>query len=159
MPTIKIAYDSDAAFTCTLASLTTGSARQSTAIDNSSNLYLDALVQLRIKTGGSGTSASGYVAVYAYASADGGTTYTENAGASDAAITLTVPTNLVLLGVINCVANSVTYKGPVWSVAAAFGGTMPKKWGIVVENQTGGTLSATEGDHLKLYEGVTNTVA
>jgi hypothetical protein len=140
--------------TCTLASLTNNSARQSTEIDNSTNLFLDALVFLNIASPSASTSTTGFVNVYAYGTVDGGTNRTENAGASDAAITLTVPANARLIGVINVVANSTTYKAGPFSVAAAFGGVLPEKWGIIVENKTGGTLNSTEGNHFKNYQGV-----
>lgn len=140
--------------TCTLASLTNNSARASTALDNSTNVYLDALVFLSIKSGASGTATTGYANIYAYGTADGGTNYTESATGSDAGITLVSPTNLKLIGIINIVANSTTYKAGPYSVAAAFGGILPEKWGIVVENKTGGTLDGTEGNHLKIYQGV-----
>jgi hypothetical protein len=138
--------------TCTFTSLTTGSARQSTAVDNSTNLFFDALVSVKVKTGASSTLATGYVSVYAYATVDGGTTYTESATGSDAAITLTVPTNLKLIGSINAVANATTYNGGPFSVAAAFGGILPQKWGIVIVNNTGGTLDASVG--AAEYQGV-----
>lgn len=140
--------------TLTVASLTNGSARQSTEVDNTSNLFNDALVSLKIKSAASGTSASGTVNVYAYGTTDGGTTRTENAGASDAAITLTVPPNARLIGVINAVANATTYRAGPFSVAAAFGGALPDHWGIIIENKTGGTLDATGGSHLITYQGV-----
>lgn len=142
--------------TLTLASLANNSARQSTVVDNSANLYLDALVQLKIKTGASGVASTGYINIYAFATVDGGTTYTENAGASDAAITLTVPPNAVLIGRINCVANATTYYSSPMSVAAAFGGVLPEKWGMIVENKTGGTLDSTGGNHTVKYQGVLN---
>lgn len=142
------------AFTCTLASLVTNGARQSTVIDNSSNKYQDYLVFLKVKTGGSATAATGTVNIYALATVDGGTTYTENAGATDAAITLTSPPNARLIGIVNCVANSTTYYGGPFSVATAFGGSMPDHFAIVIENKTGGTLDGTEGSHAKLYQGV-----
>lgn len=141
-------------FTVTMASLANNSARQSTEIDNSSNLFHDALVFLKVKTGASGTTSTGTVNVYAYATVDNGTTRTENAGASDAAITLTAPPNARLIGIVNAVANSTTYYGGPFSVATAFGGVLPEKWGIVVENKTGGTLDSTEGNHAKLWQGV-----
>jgi hypothetical protein len=141
------------AITCTLASLTNTSKRSSAAIDNTSNVFLDALVMVQIKSGASGTTTNGVVNVYAYGTVDGGTTYTEGAG-SDAGITLTSPTNARLLGVINVVANATTYKAGPFSVAAAFGGTLPDHWGIIIDNETGGTLDSTEGNHLKLYQGV-----
>jgi hypothetical protein len=150
---IKSKYGSPATITCTLASLTTTSARSCLAVDNTSNLYLDVLVQVQIKSGAASTSTTGYVNIYAYGTADGGTTYAEGAG-TDAAITLTVPPNVKLIGRLNVVANAVTYKSEPFSVAAAFGGVLPQKWGIIVENQSGGTLDSTEGSHLKLYQGV-----
>lgn len=160
MSTVKSLYGaSNVAITCTLASLTNGSARASTAVDNSSNLYLDALVQMKIKSGGASTSANGVVNVYAYGTADGGTTYPEANGGTDGAVTLVVPTNLRLLGQINVVANSTTYTSEPMSVALAFGGVLPQLWGIVVVNNTGGTLDSTEGNHAKFYQGIQQTVS
>jgi len=144
------------AITITVASLANNSARQSTVIDNSTNVYLDALVQLKIKTNASGTATTGYVNIYAFGTVDGGTTYTENAGATDAAITLTSPPNAVLIGRINCVANATTYYSIPMSVAAAFGGVLPEKWGIIVENKTGAALDSTAGNHAVKYQGVLN---
>jgi hypothetical protein len=131
--------------TCTITALTNGSARQSTAIDNTSNLFMDALVSAKVKTASSSTSATGHVDVYVYATVDNGTTYTDGATGSDGAMTPTSPTNLFLIGSINTVANSTTYYGGPWSVATAFGGVLPAKWGIVVVNNSGGTLDATVG--------------
>ena len=147
---------SGVAITITVASLANNSARQCTVIDNSSNLYLDALVQAKIKTNASGTATTGYVNVYAFATTDAGTTYTENAGASDAAITLTSPPNAVLIGRINCVANATTYYSSPMSVAAAFGGVLPEKWGVIIENKTGAALDSTAGNHAVKYQGVLN---
>jgi hypothetical protein len=140
--------------TITVASLTNNSARQSTIVDNSTNVYLDALVQLKIKSAASSTSATGYINVYAIGTVDGGTTYTENAGASDTGITLTSPTNAILIGRLNVVANATTYYSTPMSVAAAFGGVLPDHWGIIVENKTGGTLDSTGGNHTVKYQGV-----
>ena len=140
--------------TVTLASLTTGSYRQSTVVDNTSNLFQDVLLMLKVKTGGSGTSAVGVVNVWVYATVDNGTTYTDGASGSDGSFTPTSPSNLRFVGQLNAVANSTTYTGGPWSVAAAFGGVMPAKWGIVVQNSTGGTLDSTEGNHAKLYQGI-----
>jgi hypothetical protein len=145
---------SNQAFTITLASLANNGQRQSTVIDNTSNLFLDALVQIQIKSAAASTSATGYVNIYAFATADGGTTYGDNAGGSDAAITLTSPPNMRLIGVLNVVANSTTYKSNPMSVAAAFGGILPDHWGIVIENKTGAAFDATEGSHKYFYQGV-----
>jgi len=160
LASIKNAYGtSNQSITCTLASLSNNSARASTAVDNTTNLFLDAIVQVSVTSGASGTSATGTVNVYAYGTTDGGTTYTEGATGTDAALTLASPTNLRFLGSINVVANATLYKGGPWSVASAFGGTLPALWGIVVENRSGGTLDADEGDHKKIYQGVFATSA
>ena len=154
MATIKTSYSTlGVSITCTVAGLTNTSARSCLALDNTTNLYLDAVVQVQIKTAAAATSASGIVNVYAYGTVDGGTTYPEGAG-TDTGVTLTVPTNLILIGQINAVANSTTYKSNPMPVAAAFGGVLPQKWGIVVENQTGATLDATPSNHLTIYQGI-----
>ena len=150
--TIENLYgSSNQAITCTITSLGTGGARSSAAIDNSSNLYLDVLVQAKIKSGSGSTSATGYVNFYAYGTADGGTTYPEGAG-TDTGVTLTTPPNVRLIGRIAMVANSTTYASEPMSVAAAFGGILPQKWGIIVENQSGGTFDASTAS--AWYQGV-----
>lgn len=137
-------YGSSAqSITCTFTSLATAGSRQSAVISNTTNLFFDAFVFVIIKTGSTATVTTGYVSVYCYASVDGGTTYTDGATGSDASFTPTSPTNLRLIGNINCVANSITYYGGPFSVAAAFGGLMPSSWGIVIQNNTGGTLAST----------------
>lgn len=144
MANIKEAFGSNnQSITCTLTSLGSGSSQASTAIDNTTNLYLDALVVLKIKTNASGTTSTGTVNVYAYGTSDGGTNYTDGVTGTDAAFTPTSPTNLKLIGIVNAVANSTTYVGGPFSVAQAFGGTLPDHWGIVVTNNTGGALDAT----------------
>lgn len=155
MADIKSKYGtSNQAIAVTLASLANGTARASTVIDNTVNLFLDALVSLSIKTGAAGVTSTSYVSVYAYATVDGGTNYTEGATGIDAALTMVSPTNLKLVGTINAVANATTYKAGPFSVAQAFGGVLPERWGIVVQNSTGGALDAVEGSHLKVYQGV-----
>lgn len=143
---------SNQAITCTINSLSNTSARESTAVDNSSNVFEDALVQVIIASASSSTSSTGYVNIYAYGTADGGTTYSANATGSDADATLTSPPNARLIGRISVVANSTTYESHPMSVAAAFGGRLPEKWGIIVENQSGATLSASGNS--AFYQGV-----
>jgi hypothetical protein len=159
--TLKAQYGSDnQTITITLASLANssgGSAQQSSEIDNTANLYLDALVLLSIKTG-SGGLTTGTINVYAFGSVDssqGSPHRTEGAGASNNGITLTTPPNARLIGIINAPASSaVTYNGGPFSVAAAFGGILPEKWGIIVQNQTGTAFDATAGNHFAAYQGI-----
>lgn len=144
---------SNQSITITLASLGDGSARESTAIDNSGNLFVDALVAVKIKTGAASVSSTGYLNIYAYGTADGASSYNGNATGTDAAVTLTAPPNLAMIGVLNAVANATTYRG-LFSVAEAFGGVLPDHWGIVIENKTGAALDATGGNHGVAYQGI-----
>lgn len=140
------------AITITLASLANATLRQSAVIDNSVALHHDALVEISIKTGASGVSTTGYVDVYAYGTANNGTTYSGGATGADAAFTNAG--NIKRLGRISAVAAATSYTD-VFSVAAAFGGVLPQKWGIIVDNETGAALDSTEANHLKVYQGVT----
>jgi len=149
---------SNQAITCTITSLANNGQQSSAAIDNTTGLYDDVLVVVKVKTGASGTAATGTVNIYAYGTADGGTTYGggESGMGTNAGVTLTSPPNIRLIGVINAVANSTTYDGGPFSVAAAFGGILPDHWGIVVENKTGAALDASVGS--AWYQGVQGQV-
>lgn len=140
------------ALTITLASLTNNSARSSAAIDNTATLAIDALLQCKIKTG-AGSSATGYILVFAYGSSDNGTSYPDGCG-TDTGVTLTNPPNVVLVDTIATPEASTTYISNPRSVAAAFGGVLPAHWGIVVQNQSGATLDATAGNHFVEYQTV-----
>jgi hypothetical protein len=155
MADLKQAFGSSTAITATLASITgAGAARESTVVDNGTNLFLDVMVYVAVKLQAGSPSGDRAIFIWAYASEDG-TNYTDNATGSDAAITLRVPTNLRPLGTINTPdSGGLTYKSGPMSLAAAFGGVIPRKWGIVVQNLTGVTFSATEGDHAKSYTGI-----
>ncbi len=131
------------AITCTINSLANAAARASTAIDNTSNAFIDALVNFTIVSAASATSATGHVDFYAVATVDGGSTYGEGATGSDAAITLTAPTNATPIGSLNVVANATTYHSNPFSIAAAFGGVLPAKWVVIVVNNSGATLASS----------------
>jgi hypothetical protein len=161
MADIKIAYGTTGqVFTITLASLASSAtaARESTVIDNSSNKYLDAVVFLKVKTSASALANDKAVYIYAYGTVDN-TIYTEAATGADAAITLATTTNLPIIGTIWTPATATTYNGGPFSVARAFGGVLPNKWGIVIRNYTGQNLDATGGSHSAMWQGVYNTVA
>lgn len=146
---VKNVYAARATITVTLTSLTTGTARESTVIDNTTNKYVDAL--LRVKTNAQ-AGCTTLVDIYVYA-ALGDTTYTDAATGTDAAFTLANRRNSPYLGSVQMnTTTSVT--GGLFSVASAFKGTLPDKWGLLFLNNCGGTLSATGGDHVVEYEGV-----
>jgi len=163
---VKSAYGtSNQAITCTITSLassTSGAGRSSTAVNNTSNLWLDALVFAAVKTSSSALANDKAVYVYAYGTADGGTTYTDGITGSDANFTATVgtgqyPMALRPLLTISTPSSSTTYDaGPV-SVAQAFGGVLPDHWGVFVLNITGQNLDASVGS--VWYQGIYSTVA
>lgn len=138
----------------TLASLASTAQRQSSVVDNSSDLFLDVLLSITMRSAGASTSTTGAVNLYAFGTVDGGSNYSEGAGASDAAITLTSPPNVRLIGIVNVVANSTNYRAGPFPIAAAFGGVMPQKWGIIAENKSGATLDGSAGNFNVTYQGV-----
>jgi len=94
--------------------------------------------------------------IYFYGSEDG-TDFTDNATGSDAALTMRDPTNLRGPFVVNCPNSSATdYKVVIGSVAAFFGGVLPREWGFVCHNKTGVTM-VTGGT--ASYTGIEYTVA
>lgn len=160
MATLKTAYSGSlgVAISCTLASLASASARESAAVDNQTNLYIDALVEVTVKLQAGSPASDKAVYVYAAGSVDA-STWPDAVTGSDAAITMNSPTQLRLLGVIFAPTASTTFKSEPMSVASVFGGVLPPKWSIVILNKTGIALSATEGDHAKIYTGIYATVA
>jgi hypothetical protein len=162
MANVKTAYGSSGqTITITLTSLADSSTagQQSTSVSNTSDLFLDVLIQGKIKPQNSGSiSSPSAVIVYAYGSADGGSDWPDTVTGSDGAITLNNPTQLRVLGSIYVATINVQYKGGPWSLAALYGGRMPEKWGIVVVNDCGTALSGTAGDHVFEYQGVYATV-
>ncbi len=139
---------------CSIASLANNSQRSSDSVDNTSNVFLDALVMVKVKTGGSSVAGTGTVNVYAYGTVDNGTTFTDALAGTNSAATLSTPPNTPLLGVIVASTNGISCVGGPFSVSQAFGGVLPAKWGIVIENKTGAVLDSTESNHTKLYQGI-----
>ena len=152
----NIVYATPAALTWTPASLASGSYDGSLAVDNSSNNYIDALVGGFITTGTTPTTAK-RIDIYAYATWDGGTTYTAGMAGTDGDTPDTGEENqLVFLGSIATDAtNDHRYEYGPFSIAGAFGGVMPEKWGLVAYHDTAVALNATTGNHEAKYTGIT----
>ena len=159
--TDNIAYATSTAITCTLASLASSAtaARGCLAVDNTTNKYDDAMLTVAVKTSASALANDKACYVYLYGSEDG-TVYngsSSEAQGTDAAVTLDSPTNMRGPYVIACPAVSQTYRLVIGSVASAFGGVLPRKWGFVLQNYTGQALDATAGNHQTTYSGITYT--
>jgi hypothetical protein len=163
MTTQKIAYPASTPITCTLASLasSSGAGRSCVAVDNTSNLYVDAMLTLAVKTSASALANDLSCYVYLFGSEDG-TVYngsSAEAPGTDVAVTFDSPTNLKGPFALACPASSVTYRLVIGSIAQVFGNVMPRKWGFVLQNFTGQALDSTEGNHQKTYTGITYTSA
>jgi hypothetical protein len=141
-----------------LASLANGSYFQLASVDNTTNQDFDAGVLFKLKTGASGVTSAGYAGVYAYASPDGGTTWTDVATGSAGSYSPPTPTNLILIGIVSATSNATTYIGGPFSVSKAFG-YLPGKWGLVIFNNTGGAFDSTGGNFSVIYERLQGTSA
>lgn len=164
MTTAAISYGSATALTIGLAtgplasdtSLVAG--RESTAIDNTADLAVDAMVFGQVMTGSSPT-ASRQIEIWVYGSLDG-TNFSGSATGSDANLTPSEKTLFKLLTIIPTVSTS--NKAYIWgpfSVAQAFGGTMPSHWGVYIVHNTGVALNSTGGNHFVKYRAVKYTSA
>lgn len=144
--TDNIAFGTSTALTCTLTGLASSATvgRQSTVVDNTSALAVDALVTVGVSTVASAPASDKAVYVYVFGSEDGTNFDMDDAapGATDAAYTINAATNLKGPVTISCPTASKTYR-KTFSIAQFFGGVMPRKWGIVVCNQTNNALGAT----------------
>lgn len=161
MATVKITYGTDAqAITVTLASLASAASRESLLIDNTTNVFLDALVLAKVKTNASAPTGDKAVHIYCWGTVDytATATYPDAVTAADAAITPNSPTQLKYLGTVWCSAASTTYIGGPFSIAERFGGTLPAKWGLVFTNATGNALDTVAGSFEVQYQGVYATV-
>jgi hypothetical protein len=167
MSDVKIAYAASAAFTFTLASIATSSTRvagsESTAIDNTSNKYLDYLVAGKVTTGTSPTDAK-QIDLWVYASFEDTPTYPDVLDGTNSTETLTsegVRNGALVLAASISTNNTSdrTYWFAPFSVAALFGGRMPKFFGLFLSHDTGVNLNSTGGNHAFWYTPVYETVA
>ena len=152
MAEIKQKLAASVSLTLTLASLANGSGRCSAAVDNSSLDLISADITLKIKTGASGVSSSGYLDVYLVRSEDG-SNYDDSFAGSDAAFS---PVNATQIGIISAVANATTYLAVLSTELA---GNPPRKFAIAAVNNSGAALDSTEGNHAKTYTGKTYQTA
>jgi hypothetical protein len=141
-------YGAVTSLTWTLNSLATDSTlligRASTAIDNTTDLAIDALVGGQFVTHSVAPTAAKQIEVWAFGSFDG-TAYNAGASGTDAALTVTAETKTLmrLLSILPTgTGASLTYTWGPFSIAQAFGGLMPRKWGLWTVQNTGQILNA-----------------
>lgn len=152
---IKIAYGTQASFTCTIASLATDTnilaGRAGTSISNASNLYLDHLIAGLVTTGTSPT-ASKQIELWIIAGQDDTPTWPDSVTGSDANKTFTSRDVLGLCGALHSVvttssSSNVSYPFRMASLASMFGGSCPRDFLPFVVHNTGVNLNSTAGNH------------
>ena len=132
---------------------------QSDVVDNTSNLFLDALLMIVLDFANTAPANSKAALVYAYGGIESGT-YTNPCSGSESALTLVdITTNAQAVRWVGSVPyttqNEVAEAGP-FSIASAFGGWLPPYWGVALMNHSGAAL-ASSGNTVK-YRGVYATV-
>lgn len=162
----KLAYAASAALTITLASLaesaTRVTGRESAEVDNTSNLYLDYLLSGKITTGTSPT-ADELIEVWVIGLAED-SNYPDVFDGTDSAETVTSRDMLAAYGKLAAVitvdgtSDRTYWFGPI-SVAAMFGGSVPKKWVVFVTQSTDANLNSTGSNQAIYQTGVYETVA
>ena len=170
MATTNIAYSSNTAITFDISSLGTSSTgvvgRECTEIDNTTNKYIDAIVNVDGINGHASTAPTigQHIDLYVWgADTSLGTTAINVLVGTDAARTLghvAVLNSLRLAGstsVTEATANLKYYILP-FSVASLFGGIMPKYWGLFLSHNHTGSLAASQSG-LFSYNGITLTSA
>ena len=166
MADLKLSYPAASDLTITLASLASDTnlltGRESAAIDNTANLYLDILVSGKI-TAGTSPTASRSIEVWAVGSWDGTNWPDVFDGSTDSAETITsadIKASVCRFVAAMATANTSdrTYHfGPV-SLASAFGGTLPPKVILFVTHSTGVALNSTAGNHQIRLQPVYQTI-
>jgi hypothetical protein len=166
MATSKIAYSANTAITFDISSLAGSSTwlagRESTQVDNSSNLYIDAIVNVDPITAGT-TPAIGEVLELRIWGADTSlaTTPIDVLDGTDSAETLSHDSIRQSLRLVKAVVATSTTTGqqiviPPFSVASFFGGRMPKFWGLFLAHDHTNALGSGQSG-LFSYNGITYT--
>lgn len=163
MSVSKVTYSSLQTMTVTNLHSNTSSvtaAWASAVVDNTTDLYLDALVQVVLDYANTSPANDKSTYIYAYGGIESGV-YSNPISGSEGDVTLTAidstGQNLRLIGTMPYnTADEVCESSPM-SVGLAFGGVLPPYWGICIVDYTGAALAAS-GNTVK-WRGITVTTA
>jgi hypothetical protein len=162
MATATVNYSSNTTITIGLASLASSSTfvagRESNEIDNTTNKFVDALVRGSV-TVGTPSAANLVIAVYVWGSNTSlATAPIDTLDGVDSAETIAAGNVTALrLGasiLVPVTTANIKYEVLPFSVAALFGGAMPKFWGLFVAHNTGGALNASGNTNAFEYVGI-----
>lgn len=153
---ITITYSSNTAITFDISSLATSATfvagRESTQIDNTTNQYVDCLVDVKGITGHATTAPTigQEIRLYCWGSdVSLATTAIDVLDGTDSAETLghvSVLNSLRLAGItsVTVATAALLYYIQPFSVANLFGGIMPKFWGLFLSHNHNGALAASQ---------------
>lgn len=170
MAVTNITYSGNTAITFDISSLGTSSTfvagRESTQIDNTSTLYMDALVTVDGIAGHASTAPTvgQMIQLYVWGSDTSlATTAIDVLDGTDSAETLSHVSVLNSLRFVAAPTVTVATAGLLYyilpfSVAQRFGGVMPKFWGLFLSHNHTGALAASQSG-LFSFNGITYTTA
>jgi hypothetical protein len=156
---VKLAYAASTPLTITLASLASAATflvgRESAAIVNTTDLYIDGRIMVKITTGASAPTVDTEIRVYGVQPLDDTPTWPDTMTGSDAGRTVTnayiLDSAFILLGSTAVSASTaVGYPIRTLTLAEAFG-FVPKRFSVFVTHNTGQNLHATGSLHSLVY--------
>lgn len=169
MATTTVNYGTTTTITIGLNSLATSSTltagRESSQIDNTTNKFVDALVQ-GVITVGTTPTVNKSINVYVWGSdTSTASTNLDSLDGTDSAETLTnesVRNSLLKLAAtvyLTAATSDVAYPIGSFGVAQFFGGVLPKYWGLFVTHETGVNLNSTLNTDKFTYTGIKYDIA
>jgi hypothetical protein len=170
MATATISYSDNTAITFDISSLGTSSTfvagRESTQVDNTTNKFVDCIVNVDGITGHATTqpAVGQLIQLYCWgADTSLATTAIDTLDGTDSAETLahvSVLNSLRLAGVatVTVATAALVYYIQPFSVAQLFGGVMPKFWGLFLAHNHTGALAASQSA-LFSYNGIKYDIA
>lgn len=134
MADIIFKYGTATSLTVTgLSTLANGSSATSDTVSNTTNLFLDVLIEVLVTTA-AGATATGVVEIYAKGSIDG-TDFDDDS-------------NDKWIGTISLPSAGAGSRKRVVTLASAFGGSVPASWQIRIKNSSGAALTAGSVQYL-----------
>lgn len=152
-----IGYVAPSAFALTLTALGAAASRESILIDNTTVMYDDYMLQLKISPSAAATMGADRACYIWFGCTVDGTNWDQPCTGADAAITIGTYHSLkgpAVLAIPEAFGTGGAYEIGIGSVASFFGGNIPPKWNIVIENQTNSALNGTAGNFASFVRGV-----
>jgi hypothetical protein len=168
MATTTINQATDVQLTITLASLASSTTflagRESTAIDNTTNKYVDGHLSGKITVGTTPTTNT-QIQVYVFEPIEDTPAWPDVMDGTDSDETLTsagVGRGFLKLAValdVDSTTSNRTYPFSGVAIAPLFGGAMPERFGVFVTHNTGVALNATGSNHEISFAGIKYDIA